>query len=281
MCIQGFQLIRRKSVKKLTSFLFLFFFVAGCARPEVTPTPQPRTSILIKEQDKILAEIERHRPFISSLQGTAKVEMYRQKLRVAGKQEIAIKTPGYMYVETINPFGSMVSLLVADNSSLKFYDSSTNKLYTGRPVAGDLSKLFPIYLDVSEVVNLALYQTRIPPCDRRLIYFEQQENWYRVICINHRIRREFWVDPTDFFLWKQVLYVDDQLQLKITYKNVQKIGEGVFPYETILDFPPEESAFVYKWSEIDINPDIPKSKFTIPQFENVEKVNLAAPLPME
>lgn len=267
-------------MKKLTSFIIILFFVASCARPEVTET-KPQTSILIRDQEKILGEIEKRHLYISSIQGTAKVEMYRKTNRVAGKQEIAIKSPSNLYVETVNPFGSMVSLLVADSSSLKFYDSSNNKLYSGRPIASDLSKLFPIYLDVSEVINLALYQIKFPSCDRRLIYLEQNENWYRIICTNHRIRQEFWIDPADFYVWKQALYVDDQLQMKITYKNVQKLEKGFFPYEAILDFPPEESAFVVRWTEIDINLDIPGNKFIMPKFENTETVNLATPRSLE
>lgn len=267
-------------MKKLTSLFILFFIVTGCARPEITET-KPQTSVLIKDQERVLKEIEKRRPSISSIQGTAKVEMYRRSSRVAGKQEIAIKSPNNMYVETVNPFGSMVSLLVADGSSLKFFDASNNKLYSGRPVAGDLSKLFPIYLDVNEVVSLALYQSKISSCERRLIYLEQHEDWYRIICMNHRVRQEFWIDPKDFFIWKHALYIDDQLQMKITYKNIQALDEGFFPYETILDFPPEESAFVYKWTEIDFNPDIPGNKFSMPKFENAENVNLRTPRPLE
>jgi outer membrane lipoprotein-sorting protein len=141
--MKDFQHLHLKFVKGLISITLVVFIATSCAHRQ-EDLSLPKTSILIKDQSKVLNEVKKYSPNLTSLQGDAKVKMYRKRSTIVGKQEIAIKAPGSLYVETVNPFGSLVSLLVSENSSLQFYDSSNNRLYRGKPFARDLSQLFPI-----------------------------------------------------------------------------------------------------------------------------------------
>lgn len=263
-----------KFAKRRTSYLLIILLFTGCAHPRVIPI-KPKPAILIKETKRIFDQIDKNVTKISGLEGVAKVEMFRRNNKIVGKQEITIQSPIFLYVETLNPFGSMVSLLVANEQTLDFYDSSTNQLYSGRPVAENLSKLFPLFLDVNEVVNIALYRAKIPKCESRSVYLEPSDNSYKIICVTKSVRQEFWVDSTNYNLLKQELYRNDHLELKIAYRNFKQFKGGLFPYDVVIDFPPKESAIAYKWQEIDFNPSIPENKFKMPKFENVERVDLA------
>src|SRR3990167_8837319 len=152
-----------KFVKRLSSYIVLPFLISACAH---IPPPVEKPKVPSLDGKAILQRVELHKAKTTSFQGTARVEFRRGGEKFSGKQEIVAQAPSSLAVETVSPFGTMVSLLIASPEKLSFYEADQHRLFQGKPIKTHLSQLFPIYLDVKDVVNIILYQPQIIPCQR-------------------------------------------------------------------------------------------------------------------
>ena len=184
--------------------------------------------------------------------------------------------PFSLAVETVSPFGTMVSLLIASPEKLSFYEADQHRLFQGKPIKTHLSQLFPIYLDVKDVVNIILYQPQIIPCQRSSVEYRAETNRYYLLCHRKQAREEFLIDPTDFFIWQQESYEKGKLVRRISYSDLKQVGEILYPYKVIVEFPGYNSSVAYKFTEIELNEVLEEGLFQMPELESVQLVPLGS-----
>jgi hypothetical protein len=202
--------------------------LSGCAgaRPAVravTAYPSPEAA---------LRALERSVPADRTVTATARIELTHHGERYPLKIAVMMKKPALLRVESIPLFGPPDFFLSVANEELRVYLPGRNAFYTGPAVPQNISRFFPIFMPVSELISLMMGAA---PVDRQAmdaLRGEQEGPNYRVdgYAADHRRTRSLWIDPSGNRLVRIRQFAEGEtVAYEATFAEHVPLGEGFLP----------------------------------------------------
>lgn len=135
----------------LLSVVFFFGTMVGCAAKQTPPPSDP-----VADAATLFALVQERSEHVQSARARAVMEYFGKGGRVRVRQAVLVQQPGDLRIETLSPFDSTLSVVVANEDEMTFYDLQNEVAYTGRPTAENLAKLVPIHMAPSDIVSVLL-----------------------------------------------------------------------------------------------------------------------------
>lgn len=127
--------------------LFLFCLVfTGC--PRVPP------SDLSRDPQMLLEQVRAQQQKVVRVQGRARVSIHSPRQNGSASQWIAAEKPDRLHLETLDFFGNVAAVLVADRRSFSLFDARTSTYYRGEPTPENVSRLLPVVLSANDLVTM-------------------------------------------------------------------------------------------------------------------------------
>lgn len=142
--------MRTRFIIFLTAF-YLVSTLVGCAAKQA-----PMPSDPVPDADTLFALVQERSEQVQSARARAVMEYFGKGGRVRVRQAVVVQKPGNLRIETLSPFDSTLSVVVANEDEMTFYDLQNEVAYTGRPTGENLAKLVPIWMEPSDIVNVLL-----------------------------------------------------------------------------------------------------------------------------
>lgn len=135
----------------LIGFVLLLSFVSACGGTR-TPPPDDALTEPTELYNAMLARLEG----VQSARIRAVMEYFGDNGRVRVRQAVLAQQPDRLRIETLSPFDSTLSVVLANEEQLVLYDLEAAKFYVGAPTATNLSRLLPLWLTPQDVVRVLL-----------------------------------------------------------------------------------------------------------------------------
>jgi Domain of unknown function (DUF4292) len=120
--------------------------VIGCVR--VPPAD------LSRDPSALLDQVRAAQARVSRVSGSARVSIQSPGGSGTVAEFAAAEKPDRVHLETLDFFGSPVSVLVAANGRFAFLDKRANVLYRGEATPENVSRLLPVMLPIEELVTI-------------------------------------------------------------------------------------------------------------------------------
>lgn len=201
--------------------------LSGCAgaRPAVravTAYPSPEAA---------LRALETSVPADRTVTATARIELTHQGERYPLKIAVMMKKPALLRVESIPLFGPPDFFLSVANEELRVYLPGKNAFYTGPAVPQNISRFFPIFMPVPELISLMMGTAPVNRQATEALRGEQEGPYYRVDgYAADRRTRSLWIDPSGNRLVRIRQFAEGEtVAYEAAFAEHAPLGEGFIP----------------------------------------------------
>lgn len=199
------------------------------------------------------------------MRGLARLSVDSKTLRFRRPQRFAAQRPDRLRVETLGLFNQIAAVLVTRDQRYELFESSQNSLQKGAVTRELLWRVARIDLAPAEVVELLLgtpprfaalrpgAASRFPDGGTRVPLRDASGRTRLRLDFDAlgRLRRCLRLSPSGGALWEARL--DD-------YRD---LGGTSFAFEVRLDFPAQESSAVFRFRDVELNPELPPELFVL------------------
>ena len=187
---------------------------------------------------------------VRSIQGLAKVKVNAPMTEVKGNQVLLVEKKDKLRAETLSPFGVPLLTLTANSGQLGVHLPSQNLYYIGAATPDNLGLFVHIPLNVSDLVNLLLYQPNLIDAWKQEAYVTQGGGW--TIVRYGALQRQELVFDTGRNLVETLFYEQNELIAKMKYSNFKHLASN-FPMFLSLEIPRKHATLTLEFSDMEIN----------------------------
>jgi len=243
------------------SYLLLLFLLAACARPEKPVwTELPST-------EKLLSVLAATTGQVNSLDGAATVSLTVNGKYLSSQQFLLLEKPDRLRTDVLTGFGQLILQLTSDGDELSVFTNTTvpGRFYRGPATTENLVRFTRIPLATKDMVRLLLYD---PP----LIGYQQSEvlldgGELLLQMSNPEITQELLFDP-QLQLVACRYFSEGEEFLEVLYEKIDK--KKLFPKTIRLNIAAEGTAAAIKFSELQLNVEIPPERFRLKKPDNLQ-----------
>lgn len=250
---------------KHVRILLLLLFLTACAKaPQPVWTELPSSTELLQQFGKTTGKV-------ASLDGAATVGLTVDGKYFSSQQFLLLEKPDRLRADVLTGFGQLILQLSSNGQELAVFTNTTvpGHFYRGPATAENVSRFTRIPLAPEDMVRLLLYD---PP----LIEFRQAvvvaENGQLLLRLeNPQLRQELLFD-NQLQLAGCRYFSNDELLLEVLYQKLDE--EKLFPRIVRLHLLAEQTKATLKFSELQLNVEIPPERFQLKVPANIPVENL-------
>ena len=235
--------------KNVTLICFVFLVISGCISGKI---PESTKGLVVSPKD-VLGKIAM--PASGDvIRATANITLNSSEGRYSRKMALLLKTPSYLYTETIPIFGPADFFLSANEESLKVFLPGEGKFYVGKATKKNLFLFLKVLISPGDMVSIL---AGLPPQIMEGNLSEYVEGrLYRVDIRSGKRKRSLWVNPDDYRLTKIEEIDDGRIIYRATFRDPIVI-DGI-PYPGRVDIEvgePERANINIRYIDFEISPD--------------------------
>jgi len=241
-------------MKRNLLFAALCLLVVACTpRPHPLPHPQPT-------QDVLLQRLDQTRAAFFSVKGLAKVSYRRGDESVSASQVVIARSPASLRLETLGLFGSPLMLLATDGETLTVLIPGEGKAYQGAADSGFLQQVLRLPLRPVDLVSLLLQQPLLLPYESAAVLYEDDGRSRLTLQNSYGLVQELTFDRS-LSLVSCIYRLAGVRQLQVDYADFD--DKSRFPRHIELSLPADDIEMTLAFSRVDVNSDLPASRFVI------------------
>ena len=269
-----------------TGFLiFVVLTTYGCTalrKPPVFSAPVPSSADILglPTVEELLTPLASRRQSILSLRGLARVTYKDQEEKGSARQAVAVVAPDHFRLELFSPIG-IAALVATDGQMLAAYIPREKTVYRGIANPFNAARFVRVMLSADQIASLLLGLPLFPLHGQRgEVRFDNETRKYIVtLPIGADNQQIFAFDKQTRLL--DIWEVQDRTgkalvrMILADYKTLQDIK---FPFEISLeDIQGGQKAAIY-YEQVELNPVLPDTLFTLAAIPGVQETNLDAPV---
>jgi outer membrane lipoprotein-sorting protein len=120
--------------------------LAGCVR---APPPD-----LSRDPAALLSEVRAAQSRVARVRGSARVHVDSPNGRGTVQEMVVAAKPDRLRLETLDFFGNVAAVLVADGERFALYDAQERTFYRGAPTPENVSRLLPVVMPPEMIVTI-------------------------------------------------------------------------------------------------------------------------------
>ncbi len=235
---------------------------------------------LSRDPRMLLAEVRSQQEKVKRVRGSARVSIRSPRASGSANEWIAAAKPDRLHLETLDFFGNVAAVLVADGRSFALYDARAATFYRGEPTPENISRLLPVVLPADELVTIlcgsapilrgeplsvevkdGLLVLTIAAADRSQQLGIGEQAAIERSLIRRVVRAAGGVEePAPIY----------DLELS----HFRSLGAARFPVDARLDAPLDEARIELSWSDVELNGPLDEALFHLEPPKGAKVVEL-------
>lgn len=241
--------------------LLLVLSLAACARP-VKPvwTELPTAETLLQSLAATTGQVR-------SLDGAATVSLTVNDKFFSSQQFLLVEKPDRLRTDVLTGFGQLILQLTSNGEELSVFTNTSvpGRFYRGPATPENLIRFTRIPLATKDMVRLLLYDPPLIGFQKTAVVADNGE--LLLTLSNPEIIQELRFNP-QLQLVGCRYYTEDKKLLEVLYEKIDK--EELFPRTLRLDVAAEKTKAVIKFSELQLNVEIPPDRFRLQKPDNLQ-----------
>jgi outer membrane lipoprotein-sorting protein len=207
-----------------------------------------------------------------SLDGEAHVSLTTKDKYVSSQQFLSLQQPDFLRVDALTGFGQLIIQVASDGETLSVFLHTTvpGRFFRGPASDENISRFTRMPLAVRDFLPLLLYS---PP----IIAFQESRvevsSKGLTLILHDGVREQQILFNRQLQLTGCRYYRDGKKSLVVEYSHFS--GDNKFPYTIKVMVPQQQARVKLEFSELVLNQDIDKARFSLKKPENL----LLEPLP--
>ncbi len=254
---------------------------AACVRtPPADLSRDPRT---------LLAEVRSRQEKVKRVRGRARVGIRSPRASGSANEWIAAEKPDRLRFETLDFFGNVAAVLVADGRRFALYDARAATFYRGEPTPENVSRLLPVMLPADELATMLCGSAPVIPGEPISVDVKDGLLVLTVAAAGRQQQLGIGEQATiERSLVRRQVRTDGGIELSPTFdlelSHFRSIGAVRFPLGAQLDAPRDQARIELFWSDVELNGPSDEALFRLEPPRGVKVVELspgASAPPME
>jgi len=254
------------------SILFGFIF----AFPQCTHFKIPTSPSIICSPQQILMRLKEESISVG-LKGIAKVRVESPDEKFSVKEVIIAKRPKCLRLETLNPLGHPLFLIVTDGEELVIFSPPENKFYHGIASSKNVASILHVNLGLEETISIMLGKIPLIDYDAEKIkcYVKGNLCVLRLFTRDGRLMQVLKVSLHNQMVVESKTYdKGEDLILSLKYGNYEQFGEVLLPREISVTMPHDETKVKISYKEIKLLSEIDPAEFRLTPPQGAEIIPL-------
>lgn len=278
-----FSLLRNqlKSVRRAAIALLLTLTVSCTLTPRSTPTVPAPPSIgsTLPTGQELLIPLTARRAQVTSLRGLARIVYKDPAEKGTARQAVAVTAPDRFRLELFSPVG-IAALVTTDGQQLAAYLPQEKTIYRGAASPLNAARFLRVMLSASQVASFLLGLPLLPwDADGGTVRFDSESALYELtvpmpgggtqhLVFEQKLRR--------LVKW-EVQNTAGHPLARMTLADYRAVQRQEFPFEiALIDLQGNQEATIY-YEQVELNPPLPPTLFTLAAIAGVREANLDAP----
>jgi len=219
------------------------------------------------------------RAHITSLRGLARIVYKDTAKKGAARQAVAVIAPDHFRLELFSPIG-IAALVTTDGQQLAAYLPQEKTIYRGAATPLNAARFLRVMLSASQVTSLLLGLPLLPlDGDGGAVRVDAESARYELIIPmpGGGTQRFVFDQKMRHLLSWEVQNQEGHAVARMTLADYRTVQGQEFPFEiALMDLQGNQEATVY-YEQIEINPTLPPTLFTLTTIAGVQETNLDAP----
>ncbi|HWP83389.1 MAG TPA: DUF4292 domain-containing protein [Bacteroidota bacterium] len=243
----------------------LILLIGGCAAPTVRYADRSVTAEQVQES------VRANYAALSTLLGSGNISVESPEMAQSGSFTLKLKKPDSLLVVLEGPFGIEVGAALVTRKEFLFYNSLSNKLFTGSTNAVNLSKMLRMNIEFDEMLSLFTGGLFFAEDQREPDDFQIEDEQFVLTFRNSTGSRRYWIEP-EAMLIGRIQHLDQRGRLVIEqwFSDFQPSGETRVPRRMRVIQHRERRAVSVAYSDISVNTDPVDCTLRVPS--NAERV---------
>ncbi|MBI2370454.1 MAG: DUF4292 domain-containing protein [Deltaproteobacteria bacterium] len=200
---------------------------------------------------------------VAALRGLALLTVKAPLRSYQAREVIVSRRPASLRLEALGPLDQPLLLAATDGASLQIYSAAENLFLTGQASARNLARLFPVELDLAQVVALVrgtvslieAVQARARPVRGGEIL---------LVLEGRALRQEVWLDGGSLRLLRSRL-VDDRGEAlyEVAFRDYRPVDGQAFPFRIEVEVPAKLVTVHLQYRELALNAETDHEEFRL------------------
>jgi hypothetical protein len=231
----------------------------------LTACPRVPPADLSRDPQLLLAQVRAEQQKVIRVQGRARVSIHSPRQSGSASQWIAAEKPDRLHLETLDFFGNVAAVLVADGRSFSLFDARTSTYYRGEPTPENVSRLLPVVLSASDLVAMLCGSAPVLPGDPGAVEVAGELLDLEVVAGGRSqalgIGERAAIERSRMRRGAAVSGSSPQTIYDLEFSHFRTLGATRFPVEARLEAPREQAQIDLTWSEVELNGTLAESLF--------------------
>jgi outer membrane lipoprotein-sorting protein len=264
-------------MKKLTVFFTIFFLFPAFSHlksQEGTDTltstiedtvSTPEDDAVRKQVSEIIKEVNTRSDGINNIISSGELKVKTAQIDNSGDIEIHIKKKDDVWFKIEGPFGKDVAIAHFDRKRFLFYDALNDEAITGTTNVINIGTLTRIRCTFDDMLNAFSGTVRIPKAKKDSLWIEDDGSQYVLGLKRGTITRKYWVDKTNYSVFKYVYYdKKGQILIQFEFSNFVAHGDGYYAKTVEVRRPKKNEYFRLKMESVSLNQTYLDFKVDVP-----------------
>ncbi|RMF88025.1 MAG: DUF4292 domain-containing protein [Nitrospinota bacterium] len=244
-------------------------FLNSCATLQAAKKAEERERQFLQHPEQLVEQLHLLSTSIHTLRGIADVDIDTPQDSFHARTALVLRTPGFLRLEALSPFGQTALVFTADAQYLSLYAPNEGKFYRGMASPATFSLLLGLPLDLSTTTRIL--HGGVPlgnPEPATLAVASPTSQQFRLQVYFSPARKalyqEIWIDKATLSPQRYLEYTPaGTLRLQIEYDRFQSIDNLYLPLLVTIQLPPEAVTAQIEWLRLRPNVEVPADTFRI------------------
>ncbi len=236
--------------KLITQLLImaLILLSQGCLSKKI-----PIDTYHITDYKNYLSEILNSQATNSHLAGKTKLKIVSSEINFTSKAIFFFKSPSSLHLEILNFFNQPHLYFIANNTLIKMYIPSENKVFIDKATKENISFLIGIPVDFKDLISFFALRTPDISLEKSNIILKQNTEHSIFEIINKNKTIKIRIDNNIHKISKYSYYINNSLQMEIDYLSYKQYIDHLRPSLIELSVPSKNYKLSIEFISLNFN----------------------------
>lgn len=231
--------------------------LAGCA------TPGPPGPELARSAAELVAALREAESRVVALRGLAVLTVKAPLRSYQAREIIVSRRPTSLRLEALGPLDQPLLLAATDGTSLQIYSAPENLFLTGRASPRNLARLFPVEMDLAQVVTLV--RGSMPLIEAEQARARPARGGEILLVLEGRgLKQEVWLEGGSLRpLRGRLLDARGEVLYEVAFRDYRSVSGQAFPFQIAVEVPAKLVTVHLHYRELALNAETDHEEFRL------------------
>jgi hypothetical protein len=250
-------------LKIITLLLLIFTFIVVKGQESTDSTIQKITGDTISTQpedsttvfiDNIIKEVNSRSELINNIISDGEITIKTKDIDNSGSIDMKVKKKDDLWFKITGPLGINIAEAHFGRKTFTFYNARADEVITGSSSIHNIGTLAKVRCTFDDMINVFSGTVRIPRGKSDILSYSEEGSQYVVQLIRGTITRRYWVDKSNYSVYKYAYYgKTGSTLIQFEFSNFIPVGETFYAKKVEVRRPKQGEYFALTFDSVNLN----------------------------